>query len=125
MRTHEVVRWGVALLLIVAGAFSYGLVRHFDQVNSRQDAADQSQRAALYRVCDRTNQTRAELYLDADGEPEEHPGGSTELWRRLPLYDCAPNLRGRVPQKLTLAQARRYVARYSEAVPPRPARSSS
>lgn len=79
------------------------------KANARQDSELRSQRQGEYRICVRQMVTRAAINLDTK---HDEP--------RLRLYDCAPNLVGRPPVLLSLAQTRalkRRVARRDPTLP--------
>lgn len=98
--------WKAYTILFVSGVLFTGSV-YFQGRNN-----DRKYNRALYTICNRTNDARAELYLIRQpGEVDESYGGPA-LKNRLPIHDCRPYLDGQAPTSITSEQADAYVRRY-------------
>jgi len=94
---------GLAILLVLVGGILVLLVRvqRNEEADIKQvNAAIMAAQKAEYRICLRQMINRA--VIDSDKANDE---------RRLPLYDCTPNLHGKPARRFSTEEAANFIQR--------------
>jgi hypothetical protein len=95
---------------VVISVVSIGVVTNTGRIASQEANDRDALRAASFRICARSDETRADLHWAATARGEDALRTARE--RRLPILDCSPNLDGDRAVAVPTVTQRAYVDLY-------------